>query len=86
MAALCLCLAYHCLKSRLYSCGLDNVTFFVVNPNHGTVRAAVKFRVVDCICVLFVPNPTEWQHIGDQIEIPFIFARADFVNLHSCLQ
>jgi hypothetical protein len=27
-------------------------------------------------------QPTEWQHIGDQIEAAFIFARADFVNVH----
>ena len=28
-------------------------------------------------------TPTEWQHIGNQIEAAFIFARADFVKV-SC--
>jgi hypothetical protein len=25
-------------------------------------------------------QPTEWQHIGNQIDAAMIFARADFVN------
>jgi len=29
-----------------------------------------------------VPWPTERQHIGNQIDAAFIFARADFVNAH----
>jgi hypothetical protein len=28
-----------------------------------------------------VPQATEWQHIGNQIEAAIIFARADFVNV-----
>ena len=28
-----------------------------------------------------VPQPTEWQHIGDEIDAAMIFAGADFVNL-----
>ena len=27
-------------------------------------------------------QPTEWQHIGDQIDAAFICAQADFVNVH----
>ena len=44
------------------------------------------FRVPDCIagCVwLAVPQPTEWQQIGAQIDAAFIFARADFVLPHA---
>jgi hypothetical protein len=43
----------------------------------------VKLRVLDCVTDrvrLAVPQPTEWQRIGDQIGAAFIFARADFVN------
>src|SRR4030095_12125514 len=28
-----------------------------------------------------VPEPTEWQRIGDQIDAAFVTARADFVNV-----
>jgi len=28
-----------------------------------------------------IPQPTEWQRIGDQINAASIFARADFVNV-----
>jgi hypothetical protein len=27
-------------------------------------------------------DPTEWQHIIDQIDAAFIFARADFISVH----
>jgi hypothetical protein len=41
-------------------------------------------RVSDCITdrVRFaIPQPTEWQHIADQINAEMIFARSDFVNV-----
>jgi len=41
--------------------------------------AAVKPCVADCIadCVwLTVPQPTEWQHIGNQIDAAMIFTRS----------
>jgi hypothetical protein len=41
-------------------------------------------RISDCVadCVwLSVPNATEWQRIGNQIDAAMIFAQADFVNL-----
>jgi hypothetical protein len=47
---------------------LDHVARVVVNANHGTMLAADKLRVTDCIrdCVwLAIPQPTEWQHIGN---------------------
>jgi hypothetical protein len=32
--------------------------------------------------ILFaVSEPTEWQHIGNQIDAAFIFGRSDFVNV-----
>jgi hypothetical protein len=41
-------------------------------------------RVSDSVrdCIWFaVPQSTEWQHIGNQIDAALIFARADFVSL-----
>jgi hypothetical protein len=31
---------------------------------------------------LTIPQATEWQNIGNQIDATMIFARADFVNVH----
>ena len=41
-------------------------------------------RVADCIAGSVrsvIPQPTERQRIGDQIDAAMIFARADFVNV-----
>ena len=38
----------------------------------------------DCIADrvrLTIPQPTEWQRIGNQIDAASIFARADFVKV-----
>jgi hypothetical protein len=35
---------------------------------------------------LAIPEPTEWQRIGDQIDTAFIFARAEFVFMHRVLK
>ncbi len=35
----------------------------------------------DCISFV-VPQATEWQRIGNQIDAAFVFAGADFVNVH----
>jgi hypothetical protein len=59
---------------------LDHVTRIFVNANHGIMRAAVKLCVADCVtnCArLAVPQPTEWQCIGNQIDAAMIFARAN---------
>ena len=40
--------------------------------------------IADCVtdCTrLVVPQPTEWQRIGNQIDAAMIFARADFVKV-----
>jgi hypothetical protein len=29
-----------------------------------------------------VAEPTEWQRLGNQVKTAFVFARADFVNVH----
>jgi hypothetical protein len=34
--------------------------------------------------LLAVPEPTEWQGIGDQIDAGMIFARANFTNTGIC--
>src|SRR4029453_13793411 len=64
---------------------LDHVASFVVNANHGIVRPAIMFCVSDCIrdgIRPVMPQTTEWQHIGDEINTAFIFARgSDFVRL-----
>ena len=52
---------------------------------YGIVCAAVEVHVSDCIAGCIRPaisQPTEWQHIGNQIDAAFVFARADFVNVH----
>jgi hypothetical protein len=44
----------------------------------------LKLCVADCVtdCVrLAVPQATEWQRIGNQIDAAMIFARADFVSM-----
>jgi len=36
--------------------------------------------VADCITGRVIPQPTEWQRIGNQINAATILARADFVS------
>jgi len=38
-------------------------------------------RVADCIILGVIPQPTEWQRIGNQINAAMIVARTDFVNV-----
>jgi hypothetical protein len=43
------------------------------------------FCVADCVANrvrLAIPQPTEWQRIGNQIDAAFVFALADFVEVH----
>jgi hypothetical protein len=37
--------------------------------------------VADCVIRRIIPEPTEWQRIGNQIDATFIFTRSDFVNV-----
>jgi hypothetical protein len=44
--------------------------------------------LIDWVIRRVVPQPTEWQCIGDQIKAAMICARADFIKVHygaSCL-
>jgi hypothetical protein len=62
----------------------DHVASVIVNANHGIMRPAVEFGVVDCIAEfvwLVIPQPTKWQRIGDKIKAASIFARANLVNV-----
>jgi hypothetical protein len=45
------------------------------------MSAAAMLRVVDCVADFQVPQPTEWQRIGNQIDAAMIFALADFLNV-----
>src|SRR6266481_1560899 len=38
-------------------------------------------RVADCVGFA-IPQATEWQRIGNQIDAAMIFSRADFVSVH----
>ena len=60
----------------------DHVASFIVNVDHGVMRSAALAGVADCIAGSVrsvMPQPTEWQRIGNQIDAAMIFARADFV-------
>jgi len=39
-------------------------------------------RVPDCVIRFGVPEPTEWQRIGDEIKAAFVSTRSHFVNVH----
>ena len=65
----------------------DHVASFIVNVDHGVMRSAALAGVADCIAGSVrsvIPQPTEWQRIGNQIDAAMIFARADFVAV-ACL-
>jgi len=49
------------------------------------LRISIKLCVSDCIadCArLAVPQATEWERIGNQIDAAMIFAGANFVSVH----
>ena len=61
----------------------DLIASIVVNTNHGTIRSAVMAGVSDRIAGSVwsvIPQPTERQRIGNQIDAAFVFAWPDFVN------
>ncbi len=64
---------------------LDHVADFIVNANHGVMLPTALLRVADCVRDGLrpgIPQPTERECIGNQIDAAFIFARADLVNVH----
>src|SRR5439155_18000072 len=64
----------------------DHVAGLIINADHSVVRPAEKFcitnRVADCVR-LAVPEATEWQRIGNQINAPLVTSGLHFVHLHS---
>jgi len=47
------------------------------------------FCIADCVgdsVNIAVPQPSEWQRIGNQIDAAFVFALADFVEVHLALR
>jgi len=40
-------------------------------------------RVADCIIRHAVPQPAEWENIGNEINAAMILARSDFVNVQN---
>jgi hypothetical protein len=55
----------------------NHVASGIVNTNHGIVRAAAMLCVADCVADRVrsvIPQPTEWQSIGNQIDAPLQFA------------
>jgi hypothetical protein len=61
--------------------GVDHVARFIVNANLAVVRPAIKLRVADCVANRIrpgVPQATERERIGNQIDAATIFARSDF--------
>jgi hypothetical protein len=47
---------------------------------------AEKFCVINSVIRLGVPQPTEWQRIGNQIDAAMIFTGPDFVGVHGNAQ
>jgi len=44
--------------------------------------AASVHCVADCVIRRVVPQPTEWERIGDEIKAAMIFPRANLVSVH----
>jgi hypothetical protein len=62
----------------------DHIARFIVNANHSVMWTAAMLRVADCVVdrIRFaVPQPTEWQRIGNQIDAAMVFARSDFASV-----
>ena len=78
---------FHALRffeiARVLVC-FDHVARCIVNANHGVVRAAELLCISDCVyrgVRSVIPEPTERQRIGNQIDTAFVFARSDFINV-----
>jgi hypothetical protein len=62
----------------------DYVARVIVNTNHPIMRAAVKVRVADGVTDFQVPQPTERQRIGHEINPALVFPSV-FVPMKSAL-
>jgi hypothetical protein len=45
------------------------------------MRTAVKLRITDGDRSVEIPQATEWQRVGGEIDSAMIFARSDLVNV-----
>ncbi|TMP93668.1 MAG: hypothetical protein E6L08_05095 [Verrucomicrobia bacterium] len=64
----------------------DHVVSVIVKANHCVMRPTAKLGVADCIsdCVwLTVPEPTQWERIGDEIKAVMIFPYRATANSNS---
>jgi hypothetical protein len=59
---------------------LDQIASRIVNADNCIMLTAAVHRVADCMIWRVVPQATEGQHIGNQIDAAMVFARSDFVN------
>jgi hypothetical protein len=60
-------IVYHFFElARVLVC-FDHVASFIENANHGMMRATEKLCVVNCVRGVEIPQATEWQRIGNQI-------------------
>ena len=59
---------------------------FVEGTNAGRFQADEKLVIGLSILIAFLPQPTEWQRIGNQINAAMIFARAHFVDVRMRVQ
>jgi hypothetical protein len=58
-----------------------DVTRLIVNANDSVMGAAAVLRGIDCRARILIPQPTEWQHIGNRIDTAFVCAPEEFVNV-----
>jgi len=52
--------------------GCNQIASGIGNADHGIMCAATVDRVADCMICRVVPQPTERQHIGNQINAAMI--------------
>ena len=60
----------------------DHVASFIVNADHGGMSPAAMLSISDYMIQLGIPQPTEWQRVGDEIKAAFVSTRSHFVNVH----
>jgi len=67
----------------------DHAARFIVNANHCTMLSAALAGVADCVAGSVrsvIPQPTERQRIGNQVDAAFIAALPDFVKVRRTLR
>ena len=62
---------------------LDHIASVIINADHSIMWPAAVLGVANCIAdrILFaIPQPTEWQYIGNQIDAALIFRDSGVVQ------